>query len=313
MKLERIASRKILVVGDVMLDKYWFGSVNRISGEAPVPIVHVDHEEIRLGGAANVALNIKTLGSHVTLLTVVGQDNAARNLRDLIDSNKIKTYFSEDPSMDTIVKLRIISQNQQMLRLDFEKEPDKEVMVAIIERFKELVEGHDVVVFSDYGKGGLTHIPKMIQIANKAGKFILIDPKGSDWMRYHGASVITPNTFELTQVIGQWSSDAELEDKVNSIIMKLNLEALLLTRSKEGMTLFEPKSVTSIASEAREVSDVSGAGDTVIATLAVMIACDLDLCQSMRVANKAAGHVVAKFGTASVSYNELFDESFYGS
>lgn len=313
MKLERIASQKILVVGDVMLDRYWFGNVNRISGEAPVPIVHVEHEETRLGGAANVALNIKTLGAHVTLLTVVGQDNAARNLRDLIESNKITAYFAEDPTMETVVKLRIISQNQQMLRIDFEKEPDNEVMAVMVERFKELVEGHDVVVFSDYGKGGLTHIPKMIQLANKAGKYVLIDPKGSDWIRYYGATLITPNTFELTQIIGPWSSDAELEDKVNSIIMKLNLGALLLTRSKEGMTLFEPDSVTSISSEAREVSDVSGAGDTVIATLAVMIACDLDLCQSMKLANKAAGHVVAKFGTASVSYNELFEESSYGS
>jgi rfaE bifunctional protein kinase chain/domain len=306
---ESIASRKILVVGDVMLDKYWFGKVNRISGEAPVPIVHVDHEELRLGGAANVALNVKTLGANVTLITVVGKDNAAENLRDLIDGKKIKTYFSEDPNMETIVKLRIISQNQQMLRLDFEREPDIEVMNVMVQQFNELVADHDVVVFSDYGKGGLTHIPKMIHMAKKAGKFVLIDPKGSDWLRYSEASIITPNIFELTQVVGPWSCESQLRDKVNAIMQKFNFENLLLTRSKDGMTLFEPDSMISIPSEAREVADVSGAGDTVIATLAAMIACHLDLSQSMRIANKAAGHVVARFGTASVSFDELFGES----
>lgn len=309
MNRESISSRKILVVGDVMLDRYLFGSVNRISAEAPVPIVHIDHEESRLGGAANVALNVKTLGADVTLITVVGKDNAAANLRDLIERRKIKACFHEDTSMETIVKLRIISQNQQMLRLDFEKEPDNEVMNIMVQRFNDIVADHDVVIFSDYGKGGLTHIPKMINIAKEAGKFVLIDPKGSDWARYSGASVITPNIIELAQLIGSWSCESQLRYKVSAVMQNFNLENLLLTRSKDGMTLFERERMISIPSVAREVADVSGAGDTVIATLAVMIACNVDLSQSMRIASKAAGLVVSKFGTASVSFDELFEES----
>ena len=242
MDLEKISGCRILVVGDVMLDRYWFGNVDRISGEAPVPIVHVGHEEKRLGGAANVAFNIKTLGAKVTLLTVVGQDTAAKSLRDLLDFHCINTCLAEDPTMETVVKLRIISQNQQMLRIDFEKEPDNEVMIGMVNRFEELVQEHDVVVFSDYGKGGLTHIPKMIHMANNAGKSVFIDPKGSDWARYCGASVITPNTFELSQLIGPFKSESQVKHKVQEIMKSLNLEALLLTRSKEGMTLFETDS-----------------------------------------------------------------------
>ena len=302
---ELISNCRVMVVGDVMLDRYWHGEVSRISPEAPVPVVHIHREECRLGGAANVALNVKTLGARVTLLSMVGQDGAARSLRDLLTNYKIETDLGEDPNMETIVKLRVIARSQQMLRIDFEKEPDHEVLDAMLGRFKALVDEHDVVVFSDYGKGGLAHIPQMIQMARVLGKSVLVDPKSLDWSRYSGATVITPNRAELAQVMGSWSSEVELQGKAQALCNKLKLEALLLTRSEEGMSLFEAHSVNSIPAVTREVADVTGAGDTVIATLAVMVACGLDLSQAMTFANLAAGLVVAKFGTASLSYDEL--------
>ena len=186
-----------------------------------------------------------------------------------------------------------------------EKEPDHEVLISILERFKVLVWEHDVVVFSDYGKGGLTHIPQMIEMADFAGKPVFIDPKGSDWERYSGATAITPNRAEIAQVVGCWTSESQLQDKVSALCKQLRFKALVVTRSEEGMTLFEGERVSSISAEAREVSDVTGAGDTVIATLAIMVACDLDLVQAMKLANRAAGLVVAKFGTATLTYDEL--------
>lgn len=302
---ERVAGCRVLVVGDVMLDRYWHGEVTRISPEAPVPVVHIRREESRLGGAANVALNIKTLGARVTLLSMVGQDEAAHNLRSLLTKHDIKADLGEDPNMETIVKLRVIGRSQQILRIDFEKEPDHEVLATMLERFNTLVNEHDAVLFSDYGKGGLAHIPRMIQMARTAGKPVLIDPKGSDWKRYSGASVITPNRAELAQVVGSWSGDEQLYEKAQALRQKLGLEALLVTRSEEGMTLFEASRVSSVPAQTREVSDVTGAGDTVIATLALMVACGLELTPAMTLANHAAGIVVAKFGTASLSYDEL--------
>jgi len=302
---DRIASCRILVVGDVMLDRYWHGEVARISPEAPVPVVHIQREENRLGGAANVALNIRTLGARVTLLSMVGQDDAARSLRQLLDVQGIDAELGEDPGMETIVKLRVIGRSQQMLRIDFEKEPDHEVLAGMLERFAALLAQHDAVLFSDYGKGGLAHIPRMIRLAREAGKPVLIDPKGSDWARYSGASVITPNRAELAQVMGSWSNEAQLHEKAQALRQKLDLQALLVTRSEEGMTLFEAGRVSSVPANAREVADVTGAGDTVIATLALMVACGLDLPQAMDWANRAGGLVVAKFGTASLTYEEL--------
>lgn len=302
---ERITGCRILVVGDVMLDRYWHGEVARISPEAPVPVVHIQREENRLGGAANVALNIKTLGARVTLLSMVGQDNAARSLRQLLAQHGIDAELGEDPGMETIVKLRVIGRSQQMLRIDFEKEPDHEVLSGMLERFDTLLCTHDAVLFSDYGKGGLAHIPHMIRMAREAGKPVLIDPKGSDWARYSGASVITPNRAELAQVVGHWASEVQLRDKAQALRQKLDLQALLVTRSEEGMTLFEADRVSSVPAQAREVADVTGAGDTVIATMALMVACGLGLEQAMALANRAGGLVVAKFGTASLTYEEL--------
>jgi rfaE bifunctional protein kinase chain/domain len=300
-----IARCRVLVFGDVMLDRYWHGDVGRISPEAPVPVVHVRREEARLGGAANVALNVKTLGGCVTLMSMVGQDHAARSLRQLLMSQGIETELGEDPSMETIVKLRVIGRNQQMLRIDFEKMPDHEVLANMSERFETLLASHDVVLFSDYGKGGLAHIPRMIKIARQAGKMVLVDPKGSDWSRYSGASVITPNRAEFEQVVGSWGSEAQLQEKAEAVRQELGLQALLVTRSEEGMTLFEEGSSYSIAAEAREVSDVTGAGDTVIATMALMVASGMSMQQSMTWANRAGSLVVAKFGTASLTYDEL--------
>ena len=236
---------------------------------------------------------------------MVGQDDAARSLKALLAQHGIRAELGEDPGMETIVKLRVIGRSQQMLRIDFEKEPDHEVLAGMLERFATLLAEHDAVLFSDYGKGGLAHIPQMIRMAREAGKPVLIDPKGSDWDRYSGASVITPNRAELAQVIGAWSSEAQLHDKAQALRQQLNLQALLVTRSEEGMTLFEADRTSSVPANAREVADVTGAGDTVIATLALMVACGLDLAQAMALANRAGGLVVAKFGTASLTYEEL--------
>jgi rfaE bifunctional protein kinase chain/domain len=303
---DRIAQSRILVVGDVMLDRYWHGDVARISPEAPVPVVHIQREEVRLGGAANVALNISSLGARVTLLSTVGADDAAATLRKLLADHHIEAELDEDAGMDTIVKLRVIGRSQQMLRIDFEKEPDHEVLAGMLDRFQSLLNQHDAVLFSDYGKGGLAHIPHMIQMAREAGKPVLIDPKGSDWTRYAGASVITPNRAELAQVVGQWTNETNLADKAQTLRQQLGLQALLVTRSEEGMTLFEDNQSNSVPAQAREVADVTGAGDTVIATLALMMACGLELKQAMALANRAGSLVVAKFGTASLTYEELF-------
>lgn len=303
---QTLASRRVLVVGDVMLDRYWFGAVERISPEAPVPVVRVASEQERVGGAANVALNVKTLGGNVTLLSMVGQDEPARRLRELLEAHGVATVLGQDPALQTIVKLRVIGRNQQLLRVDFEREPGHEVLAQMLGDFERELAAHDVVLFSDYGKGGLAHIPRMIELARQAGKPVLIDPKGSDYARYAGATVITPNRAELQQVIGNWKDEADLIDKAEALRVKLGLDALLLTRSEEGMSLFEPGRVSNVQAQAREVADVTGAGDTVIATMALMMACGLSMADAMAHANRAGGLVVAKFGTATLSYEELF-------
>jgi rfaE bifunctional protein kinase chain/domain len=302
---DTLAARRVLVVGDVMLDRYWHGAVERISPEAPVPVVRIEREEERLGGAANVALNIRTLGARATLLTVVGQDEPARRLRQLLHERDIETVLREDKQLYTIVKLRIIGRAQQLLRVDFENEPDHETLGEMLEAFAAELPQHDVVLFSDYGKGGLTHIPRMIEMARAAAKPVLVDPKGSDYRRYAGASVITPNRGELAQVTGAWKGEADLRAKVDALRAQIDVGAVLLTRSEEGMTLFDASGVTHEPARAREVFDVTGAGDTVIATLAALLATGVPLPEAMRLANKAGGIVVGKFGTATVSYEEL--------
>jgi D-glycero-beta-D-manno-heptose-7-phosphate kinase len=297
---------KVLVVGDAMLDRYWFGAVDRISPEAPVPVVRVTREEERLGGAANVALNVKTLGAQATLLTVVGNDEPARKLRQLLEQQGVVTLLGEDPKLYTIVKLRVIGRSQQLIRIDFENQPDHEVLHGMLGDYERVLGQHQAVLFSDYGKGGLTHIPRMIELARAANKPVLIDPKGSDYSRYAGATVITPNRAELAQVVGTWSSEAQLHERAQALREQLKLDALLLTRSEEGMSLFDAQGHTQVPAQAREVFDVTGAGDTVIATMAAMLACGLSLRDAMPIANRAGSIVVGKFGTASVNHKELF-------
>ncbi len=301
-----VAARRVLVVGDVMLDRYWFGAVERISPEAPVPVVRVSSEQERVGGAANVALNVKTVGGQVTLLSMVGDDEPARRLTQLLEGHGVRTVLGRDPAMQTIVKLRVIGRQQQMLRVDFEREPDHEILAQMLGDFERELAAHDVVLFSDYGKGGLAHVRRMIEMARTAGKPVLIDPKGSDYSRYAGATVITPNRAELQQVVGNWSSEEQLTKKATALRTELGLQALLLTRSEEGMTLFDGDQISHVQAQAREVADVTGAGDTVIGTMALMLACGLPLHDAMVHANRAGGLVVEKFGTATVSYDELF-------
>lgn len=303
---ERLAAARVLVVGDAMLDRYWFGAVDRISPEAPVPVVRVNREEERLGGAANVALNVKTLGVQTTLLTVVGEDEPARKLQQLLEQKGVKTLLGHDPQLYTIVKLRVIGRSQQLIRVDFENTPDHEVLASMLGDFEIALSQHDAVLFSDYGKGGLEHIPRMIELARKAGKPVLIDPKGSDYNRYAGATVITPNRAELAQVIGPWSSEAQLQERAQSLRLKLGLDSLVLTRSEEGMSLFDASGETRVHAQAREVFDVTGAGDTVIATLAAMLACGLSLIEALPIANRAGGIAVGKFGNATLTFEELF-------
>ena len=303
--LAELAQRRVLVVGDVMLDRYWHGAVDRISPEAPVPVVRVQRVEERLGGAANVALNVKSLGARVTLLTVVGEDQAAESLRALLDAHGIEAVLRADPQLATILKLRVIGRAQQLIRVDFENDPGHEVLAQMVDAFVENLPAHDIVLFSDYGKGGLAHIPRMIELARAAGKPVFVDPKGRDYRRYAGATVITPNRTELAQVVGAWKDEADLADRVAALRESIAVDAVLLTRSEEGMTLFQRDGIVHEQSNAREVFDVTGAGDTVIATLAVLTAAGLSMEAAMRLANKAAGIVVGKFGTATVSHQEL--------
>jgi len=303
---QRLGEARVLVVGDAMLDRYWHGAVERISPEAPVPVVKVTHEEERFGGAANVAYNVATLGAQATFLGVVGDDEPGRRLEALLRETGIAVHLKRDPGLRTTVKLRVIGRHQQLLRMDFENEPDHEALASQTQAFAQLAPGHDAILFSDYGKGGLAHIPAMIETARAQRKPVLIDPKGSDYARYSGATVITPNRGELQQVVGGWRDETELQHKAQRLRQSLRLEALLVTLGEDGMTLFDGQGHVHVQAQAREVFDVTGAGDTVIATLASLAAAGMNLREAMPLANKAAGIVVGKFGTATVSYEELF-------
>ena len=295
----------MLVVGDVMLDRYWFGEVSRISPEAPVPVVLISNEDQRLGGAANVAWNCKELGARTKLLSVVGRDEPGRALEKLLKDNNIEASLHQDAALSTTQKLRVIGRHQQLLRIDFERPPSREVLASKLEEFRRALPEMDVIILSDYGKGGLAHITEMIRTARRAAKRVLIDPKGDDYTRYKGASIITPNVAELREVVGTWKDEKDLKARASALRDKLGLEALLLTRGEAGMTLFGKK-IVNIKAEAREVFDVTGAGDTVIATLAVMLGAGAGLEAAVRLANRAAGIVVGKLGTAAATHAELF-------
>jgi len=302
---ERVARTKLLVVGDVMLDRYWFGDVERISPEAPVPVVKVGRTEERPGGAANVARNAAALGAEATLLSVTGDDEAGRALERLLVGDGVRTSFHVDPEQPTTVKLRVIGRQQQLLRIDFETPPSHEVLATQLAEYERLLGESDLVILSDYGKGGLAHIETMIAKARASGKPVLVDPKGEDWAKYHGATVITPNRSEFRQVVGRWRDEAEFAAKAEALRRELDLGALLITRSEEGMSLYTGQGATHIPAQAREVYDVSGAGDTVIATLGVLLGAGADITAAVRIANEAAGVVVGKLGTAVVTPDEL--------
>ena len=305
MKAPNTKKARVLVVGDVMLDRYWFGDVSRISPEAPVPVVRFRRQEERLGGAANVASNCAQLGARTRLLSVTGADEAGDRLEKLAGEAGIQVNLHRDAKIPTTVKLRVLSK-QQLLRIDFETAPSREVLASKWADFKAALPDCNVVILSDYGKGGLAHIAKMIGLARAAGKRVLVDPKGDDWSRYRGAYLVTPNRSELADVVGSWKSESDLERRVRRLRAQLGLEALLLTRGQEGMSLYTKRRPVHVKAEAREVFDVSGAGDTVIATLATMLASGVRLEQAMRIANRAGSIKVAKLGTAVVTRKELF-------
>lgn len=301
----RLQQARVLVVGDVMLDRYWFGDVSRISPEAPVPVAKIEKTEHRAGGAANVARNVAALGGQAVLLSVIGDDEAGDCLNALMAEHGVETVLIRDQNIATTVKLRVVARNQQLIRLDFEDTPTHEVLDGVKNRFRELLAECDTVILSDYGKGGLTHVVSFIEWARQAGKPVLIDPKGDDYAKYTGATLLTPNRAELRQVTGSWKNEADLQEKARALRRNLDLQALLLTRSEEGMTLFRDGEPHYQPTRAREVFDVSGAGDTVIAGMGLAMAAGLDLPEAMRLANAAAGVVVGKLGTAVCSFDEL--------
>ena len=300
-----VARTRLLVVGDVMLDRYWFGEVERISPEAPVPIVKIARNEERPGGAANVARNAAALGAQVTLISVVGDDEAGRALERLLAAEQVRTSLHRDPALPTTVKLRVVGRQQQLLRIDFETVPSHEILATKLADYERALPEFDAVVLSDYGKGGLAHIEHMIELARARKIPVLVDPKGEDYRRYRGATLLTPNRGEFREVAGSWRTEAELAAKAQQMRGELALGALLITRAEEGMSLFTDEGALNIPAEAREVYDVSGAGDTVIATLGALLGAHADLATAVRIANQAAGIVVGKFGTAVAHPGEL--------
>ena len=307
MKAPNTNKARVLVVGDVMLDRYWFGDASRISPEAPVPVVLFRTERASAGGAANVARNCAALGAKTRLVSVVGDDGEGVTLQKILEKDGVGVNFHRDKSIRTTQKLRVIGGRQhQLLRIDFESDPSRVVLASKLADFEAALAACAAVILSDYGKGGMAHIARMIARARAAGKKVLVDPKGDDYSRYKGAHVMTPNRAELRQIVGSWKTESDLERRAQKLRRQLGLEALLLTRGEEGMTLFRQGRVFHVKAEKHEVYDVSGAGDTVIAVLATMLASGVGLEQAVRIANRAAGIKVMKFGTAAVTKAELF-------
>jgi rfaE bifunctional protein kinase chain/domain len=301
-----LSSTRLLIAGDIMLDRYWFGEVSRISPEAPVPVVRVQRREERLGGAANVARNAAALGAQTGLLGVVGEDEAGAAVERMLAETGTASYLNHDDAISTIIKLRVIGRQQQLLRIDFEEAPSDIVLRDKLSRFNALLPAYDVIVLSDYAKGALVNVADMITAARALGKQVLVDPKGDDFSPYAGASLLTPNRAELQHIVGSWKTEEQLTTKAQRLREALALEALLVTRSEDGMTLYTAEAVRHFPAMAREVFDVSGAGDTVIATLATMLGAGMPLVDAVEMANRAGGIVVGKLGTATVTREELF-------
>ena len=307
--LARLAGVRVLVVGDAMLDRYWFGAVERISPEAPVPVVAVGGSEERLGGAANVARNVVALGGQARLLAITGQDEAAARIDSLLADSTIDARLLRDAALPTTLKLRVLSRSQQLIRLDFEARPGAAALAALQAAFADTLEWAQVVVLSDYGKGTLAAAAELIALARHHGRPVIVDPKGHDYAPYAGASLLTPNRGEFSTVAGPWHSEDELHEKAADWLARLGIERLLVTRSEQGMTLFR-KGAPALhdPARAREVFDVSGAGDTVVAALALALAAELGDAAAVHLANLAAGIVVGKLGTATATAQEVAAE-----
>lgn len=303
--LEQIQDKKILVIGDLILDRYWFGDVSRISPEAPVPVVRVVKKEDRLGGAGNVARNVISLGAQATLIGIVGIDEGGEKIQRLADEVGINTALSLDQQINTTLKMRILGRKQQMLRVDFEHEPTEHSLKDLYANLEELIPAHDIVVLSDYAKGVLKHVDSIINVAKQHGLQVLVDPKGDNYQAYMHANLLTPNQLEMSQAVGPWNTEEELYEKAQMLREQLQLEALLVTRSEKGMTLFSDDGAHHVNAQAQEVFDVSGAGDTVLATMAVTRAAGVPWSEAIKWANKAGGIVVGKVGTSIVSAEEL--------
>lgn len=297
---------RVIVVGDVMLDRYWHGSTNRISPEAPVPVVKVETDEFRAGGAGNVALNVASLGGRAELVGLIGRDETGRLLREKLESGGVACRLLEAPQHPTITKLRIISRHQQLIRLDFEDNFAVLECAGIEQAFEASLPGGGAVVLSDYGKGTLAQVGSLIRVAREHGVAVVVDPKGTDFVRYCGATVITPNMSEFEAVVGHCATEDAVRERGEALREALDLEAVLITRSERGMTLLQRgQAPLDLPTRARDVFDVTGAGDTVVAVLGAGLACGLALADATALANLAAGVVVGKLGTATVNMEEL--------
>lgn len=297
---------RVLVVGDVMLDRYWHGDALRVSPEAPVPVVHVGNREGRPGGAGNVALNIAALGAATSLVGVVGKDETATELQSRLNAAGVYCDFLQSADKPTITKLRVISRHQQLIRLDFEQKFDKQDIAGMEVRVKALLENAQTLVLSDYAKGGLAEVATLIKLGRARKIPVIVDPKGTDFKKYTGATLLTPNLVEFEAVVGHSATEDELVKKGLQLVQDLQLEALLITRGEHGMTLIRPNSPElHLPARAQEVFDVTGAGDTVISVLAASIAAGHSMADATMLANLAAGLVVGKLGTAAISAPEL--------
>ncbi|AUN95678.1 D-glycero-beta-D-manno-heptose-7-phosphate kinase [Pseudazoarcus pumilus] len=304
--LPDFSTGRVVVVGDVMLDRYWHGSTNRISPEAPVPIVRVEQDEFRAGGAGNVAINVASLGARADIVGLIGHDEAGTLLRHRLEDAGVACRLIEAPHHPTITKLRIISRHQQLIRLDFEESFAVLESAGIEAECDAALPGAGALVLSDYGKGTLAQVGSLIRAAREAGVPVVVDPKGTDFGRYCGASVITPNLSEFEAVVGHCANDEVLVERGEALREALDLQAVLITRSERGMTLIARAAAPlTLPARARDVFDVTGAGDTVVALLGAGLACGLPLAEATLLANVAAGIVVGKLGTASVSPEEL--------
>lgn len=306
LNIPRFDTAQVLVMGDIMLDRYWYGGTERVSPEAPVPVVKVGQTEDRPGGAANVALNIAALGAGISLLGAIGDDDAGRTLQDILQSAGVHCQLQQLKNKPTTTKLRVVSRNQQLLRMDFEEALTAEDSLSLLAAQKKLLPHVGVVVLSDYGKGALEDVQAFIQNAKNANVTVLVDPKGTDFQRYKGATLLTPNYQEFEAVVGSCRDEKTLIEKGQRLLQDLSLSALLITRGEMGMTLLRPNQVElHLPARAREVYDVTGAGDTVISTLASALAAGETLPDAVALANLAAAIVVGKLGTAAISGPEL--------